>query len=75
MEQSDISQRGGWWKDWKKLVKEHICIYAKPMDTDNNVVKAEVGNRDLVEVEKGGKMLDICYSVNNKYFKKGSNFS
>ena len=45
MEQSDISQRGGWWKDWKKLVKEHICIYAKPMDTDNNVVKAEVGNR------------------------------
>ena len=26
--------------DWKRLAKEHICVYARPMDTDNKVVKA-----------------------------------
>ena len=29
--------------DWKRLAKEHICIYAKPMDTDNNILKAGGG--------------------------------
>ena len=48
MEQTDRSQRGGVEGDWKRLAKEHICIYAEPTDTDNNVVvKASwgAGNR------------------------------
>lgn len=39
MEQTDRSQREGEWGDGKRLTKEltSICIYAKPMDTDNSV--------------------------------------
>ena len=41
MEQIDRSGGGGGrGGDWKRLAKEHICTYAKPMDTDSNVVKA-----------------------------------
>ena len=29
------------WGDWKRLAKQHICMYAKPMDTDDKVVKAQ----------------------------------
>ena len=40
MEQIDRFQRGeDGAGDWKRLAKEHICIYAKPMDIDNTVVK------------------------------------
>ena len=35
----------------KRLAKEHICICAYPMDTDNNVVK--VGWGGWVEGDKG----------------------
>ena len=47
--------------NWKKLAKEHICIYAWPMDTDNHVVKARVGvgagwRRDKVEGVNGGHL-------------------
>ena len=45
--------------NWKKLAKEHICIYAWPMDTDNNVMKGGHGG--------GGKTRrngDISNSVN-----------
>ena len=48
--------------DWKRLAKEHICIYAKPMDTDNDAVKAGAGAAAC----GGGKMGGICNSVNNK---------
>ena len=40
MEQTDRSQRVAWWGSWKRLAEEHICIYARPINTDNNVVKA-----------------------------------
>ena len=44
----------------KRVAKEHICTYAQPMDTDNNVVKAR-GDRGW----GGGAMEDICNSFNN----------
>ena len=28
--------------DWKRLAKKHICIYAKPMNTDNKVERVGV---------------------------------
>lgn len=40
MEQTDRSQRGGSEMDEKKLNKEHICICAFPMDTENSAGKA-----------------------------------
>ena len=36
-----VGRRG--WGDWKNLAKEHMCVYAKPMDTDSSVVQAGVG--------------------------------
>lgn len=38
---TDLRRNGGW-GDWKRLAKEHIYIYAEPMDTDNDVVEAGV---------------------------------
>ena len=38
MEQTDRSQRGGRWRDWNRLAKEHV--YTHGPWTDNNVVKA-----------------------------------
>lgn len=35
--------RVGSWGDWKRLTKQHTCIYIQPMETDNNVVKARGG--------------------------------
>ena len=29
--------------DWKRLAKEHRCMYAELMDTDNNVVEGQGG--------------------------------
>lgn len=44
MEQTDRSQSGGkWGRYWKRLAKEHRCIYAEPMDTDNNMVEDQDG--------------------------------
>ena len=43
MEQTDRSQRGRVWGYWKRLAKEHICIYVWLMNTDNNVMKSRVG--------------------------------
>ena len=38
MDQTNRSQRRGG-GDQKRSAKGHRCIYAKPMDTDNSVVK------------------------------------
>ena len=65
MEQTDRSWRGEGWKDWKRLAKEHICIYAEPMDTDNSVVKAREGAKVGQRGTKRG-IGDICNSVCNK---------
>ena len=43
MEQTDRPLREESWGDWKRLAKEHICIYANPMGTDHSVVKAGGG--------------------------------
>ena len=37
---TDLRGQVGGGGDWKRLAKEHICVYARPMDTDNKVVKA-----------------------------------
>ena len=50
----------------KRLAKEHICIYAKPMDTDNSAVKTGVRVGAGWRGAKGGGMQNICNSVNNK---------
>ena len=56
--------------DWKRLAKEHICIYAKAMNTDNNVVDVRgLGGEQAGPWwmgKKGEGMVDICNSVNNK---------
>ena len=60
-----ISEKRGW-EDWKRLAKEHIRVYAKPMDTDYNVVKAGVGGRQrLGGTGKEGKWRASINSVNN----------
>ena len=51
-------------EDWKRLAKEDICIYAKPMDTNNDVVKG--GGWGLDGEEKCSKMGNICNSLENK---------
>lgn len=38
---TDLRRKRGWGY-WKRLAKEHIYIYAEPMNTDNNVVEAGV---------------------------------
>lgn len=49
---SILSEGGG--GDWKKVAKEHACICAWPLDADNNVVKAGVGEwGGMVEVGAG----------------------
>lgn len=54
MEQTDGSQSGRGVMDWKRLTNIHICIYAKPMNTDKNVGKARGRGGGLVEGERGG---------------------
>ena len=39
----------------KCLGKERVCIYAEPLDTDNNVVKAGVWQRLGGGGKRGGK--------------------
>ena len=73
MEQIDNFKKRGVAGNWKRLAKEHTCIYAQPMDTDKNVVKAgdggQVGGRGWVEKAKAGRRRDIFNSVNNKKTK------
>ena len=64
MEQTDRSQRGGVDGGWKKLAKERTCMYAKPLDTDNNVVKAGGLEAGWRRAKRG--MGHVCNSVNNK---------
>ena len=46
MEQTYRSQKGEeCWGDWRRLSEEHMCLYARPIDTDNNMVKARVYGR------------------------------
>ena len=51
--------------DWKRLAKEHICIYAKPMDTDNNVAKTR-GGSDWGRGARREATEDIYNSVNDR---------
>lgn len=69
MGQTDRSQRGEGWGDWTSLAKEHTFIYAKPMDTDNNIMKAGGGGAGCRRA-KEGTMGDISNSVNNKILKR-----
>ena len=52
----DIRGTGGGGGNWKRLAKEHTCIYAQPMDTDKNVVKAgdggQVGGLSLIHISE-----------------------
>ena len=68
--QTDRTQGGGGKGDWKRLARGHTCVYAWPMGTDNNVVKAqggEVGQRG----EMGEKwMASIIGSTIKKYIFK-----
>ena len=54
------------------MAKEHIHMYAEPIDTSNNVVKVVWGRgwgwRSGV-VEKGGENGDNCNNINNKKLK------
>lgn len=34
-------EEGCWWGEGKRLTKDHVCIYAQFMDTENNVEKAQ----------------------------------
>lgn len=61
--------------DWKRLAKDHVCIYAQSMtQATNNVVKAEEEGLGRGGEEngagcrgtKGKKLGDICNSDNNK---------
>ena len=63
MKQSDRSQRGGSSWAWKTLGREHTCIHALPMDTENNV-KARGGG--WMEGAKGREVGDTCNSISNK---------
>ena len=54
MEQTDRARGEGDREDWKKSGEEHICIYAEPMDTDNNVMRTRGMGWGLGGVGHGG---------------------
>lgn len=62
MDQTDRSQRGVLCGKLEEMAKEHICICAYPMGTDNNVVKARGWG---LSGEEERRNREHCNSVNN----------